>query len=178
MSDHGPSPADVAAMLSEIHAQLFNQREQINQLRTQVANQPVALEPTGPPAPTPTPQSAAFVPKKNKPPTYDGKSSPDSWIAHLSSYVYGQPDDLAFSIAITHLSGFSPLNKTKRARDKLSRWRQIKDVQTYNTDFLKIIIDIPGIGLYEQLDRYFYQPRSATTFAPPRESPATPCESQ
>jgi hypothetical protein len=105
MSDHGPSPADVAAMLSEIHAQLFTQRDQINQLHPQVAKQPVALEPTGPPAPTPTPQPASFVPKKNTPPTYDGKSSPDSWIAHMSSYVYGQPDDLAFSIAITYLSG-------------------------------------------------------------------------
>jgi hypothetical protein len=92
-------------MLSEIHAQLFTQREQINQLHTQVANQPVALEPTGPPAPTPTPKSAALIPKKNKPPTYDGKSSPDYWIAHMYSYVYGQPDDLAFSIAITYLSG-------------------------------------------------------------------------
>jgi hypothetical protein len=74
-------------------------------LHTQVANQPIALEPTGPLAPTPTPQSAAFVPKKNKPPTYDGKSSPDSWIAHMSSYGYGQPDDLTFYIAITYLSG-------------------------------------------------------------------------
>jgi Retrotransposon gag protein len=133
-------------------------------------HQPVALEFTGPPTPTPTPQSALFIPKKNKPPTYDGKSSPDSWIAHLSSYVYGQSDDHALSIAITYLSGdahdwfianqmaanaagypmvawtaliealskrFNPLNKTKLARDKLSRWRQIKDVQTYNTNFLK-----------------------------------------
>jgi len=49
---------------------------------------------------------------------------------------------------------FSPLNKVKLARDKLSRWRQLKDVPTYNTDFLKIILDIPAIGLDEQIDRY------------------------
>ena len=175
-------------MISEIHAQLITQREQINQLHTQVANHPTPQETTGSPTiTTQAVQAPAFIPKKNKPPTYDGKASPDSWIAHMSSYVYGQPDDHAFSIAITYLSGdahdwfianqmaataagypmmtwtaliealskrFNPLNKTKLARDKLSRWRQIKDVQTYNTDFLKIIIDIPGIGLDEQLDRY------------------------
>ena len=49
---------------------------------------------------------------------------------------------------------FSPLNKVKLARDKLSRWRQLRDVPSYNTDFLKIILDIPHIGLDEQIDRY------------------------
>jgi hypothetical protein len=54
---------------------------------------------------------------------------------------------------------FSPLNKVKLARNKLSRnklsrWRQLRDVPSYNTDFLKIILDIPHIGLDEQIDRY------------------------
>jgi hypothetical protein len=48
----------------------------------------------------------------------------------------------------------SPLNKAKLARDKLSRWRQLRDVPSYNTDVLKIILDIPHIGLDEQIDRY------------------------
>jgi hypothetical protein len=60
-------------------------------------------DPTGSPALTAQAvQSAAFIPKKNKPPTYY-KNHPG--IAHMSSYVYGQPDDHAFSIAITYLSG-------------------------------------------------------------------------
>jgi hypothetical protein len=42
---------------------------------------------------------------------------------------------------------FSPLNKVKLARDKLSRWLQLRDVPLYNVDFLKIILDIPHIGL-------------------------------
>jgi Retrotransposon gag protein len=49
---------------------------------------------------------------------------------------------------------FSPLNKVKLARDKLSRWRQLRDVPSYNADFLKIILDIPHMGIDEQIDRY------------------------
>jgi hypothetical protein len=49
---------------------------------------------------------------------------------------------------------FSPLNKVTLARDKLSRWQQLRDVPSYNTDFLKIILDIPHIGLDEQIYRY------------------------
>jgi hypothetical protein len=169
-TNQGPSPADLASMLSEIQAQLLTQRDHINQLHTQIATQPAPGEQPGHPAPVaPALPSVSFTPKKHKPPTYDGKSSPDSWIAHMSSYVHGQSDAQAFSIAITYLSGdahdwfianqmaataagypmtawtaliealskrFNPLNKTKLARDKLSRWRQIKDVPTYNTDFL------------------------------------------
>jgi hypothetical protein len=78
----------------------------INKLHTQVANYPTPPDPTASPALTAQAvQSTAFIPKKNKPPNYDGKSSPDSYIAHNSSYVYGQPDDHSFSIAITYLSG-------------------------------------------------------------------------
>ena len=49
---------------------------------------------------------------------------------------------------------FDTLNKTKIARDKLARWKQVKDVATFNDDFLKIILDIPNISIDEQLDRY------------------------
>jgi Retrotransposon gag protein len=58
---------------------------------------------------------------------------------------------VALTEAIT--KRFSPLNKIKLARDKLSRWRQLRDVPSYNTEFLKIILDIPHIGLDEQIDR-------------------------
>jgi hypothetical protein len=59
---------------------------------------------------------------------------------------------VALTEAIT--TRFSPLKKVKLAGDKISRWRQLRDVPSYNTDFLKIIIDIPHIGLEEQNDRY------------------------
>ena len=52
------------------------------------------------------------------------------------------------------VSRFDTLNKEKIARDKLHRWRQIKDVKTFNDDFQKIILDIPNISLDEQIDRY------------------------
>jgi hypothetical protein len=48
---------------------------------------------------------------------------------------------VALTEAIT--KRFSPLNKVKLARDKLSRWRQLRDVPSYNTEFLKITLDIP-----------------------------------
>jgi hypothetical protein len=32
----------------------------------------------------------------------------------------------------------NPLNKVKLARERLSRWRQVKDVKAFNTDFVKI----------------------------------------
>ena len=49
---------------------------------------------------------------------------------------------------------FETLNKIKIARDKLARWRQVKDVPAYNEDFQKILLDIPTITVEEQLDRY------------------------
>ena len=52
------------------------------------------------------------------------------------------------------IARFDTLNKEKIARDKLARWRQIKDVKTFNDDFQKIILDIPNISVDEQIDRY------------------------
>lgn len=49
---------------------------------------------------------------------------------------------------------FETLNKTKIARDKLAKWKQVKNVSAFNDDFLKIILDIPNISVEEQLDRY------------------------
>lgn len=49
---------------------------------------------------------------------------------------------------------FDTINKEKSARDKLARWRQIKDVASFNEDFQKIILEIPNISMEEQVDRY------------------------
>ena len=49
---------------------------------------------------------------------------------------------------------FQTLNKEKIARDKLAKWRQMKDIVNFNSDFQKIILDIPDISVAEQLDRY------------------------
>ena len=49
---------------------------------------------------------------------------------------------------------FDTLNKAKIARDKLAKWKQMKDVSSFNDDFQKIILDIPNISVEEQIDRY------------------------
>lgn len=49
---------------------------------------------------------------------------------------------------------FETLNKSKIARDKLARWKQIKGVPTYSEDFQRILLDIHTITMEEQLDRY------------------------
>ncbi len=49
---------------------------------------------------------------------------------------------------------FDTLNKVKIARDKLAKWKQIKDVPSFNDDFQRIILDIPNISVEEQIDRY------------------------
>jgi hypothetical protein len=165
-------------MINQLHGQLQAQSSQISSLQQQLSsahnNVPVntAIDP-----------ALSTGPKKNKPPTFDGKSSTDSWVAHMDSYVQGLSDEQACAIAITYLTKdahdwyiafsnsnnsmqswsilretiakrFNPLNKVKLARDKLSRWRQAKDVKTFNADFLRILIDIPRISTDEQLDRY------------------------
>jgi hypothetical protein len=176
------SPEQLMALITELHSELTLQRSRIAQLTNVHASQA-----DQPHSPHPAAAPPSFIPKKNKPPTFDGKSSPDSWIAQMTSYIHGIPDQQAVSIAITYLTAdahdwfisnqttataaghpmtswvalteaitkrFSPLNKVKLARDKLSRWRQLRDVPSYNTDFLKIILDIPHIGLDEQIEGY------------------------
>ena len=49
---------------------------------------------------------------------------------------------------------FQTLNKKKITRDELARWRQMKNVVQFNTDFQKTILDISDISFAEQLDRY------------------------
>ena len=52
------------------------------------------------------------------------------------------------------VSRFDTLNREKFARDKLAKWKQLKDVSRFNEDFQKIILDIPSISVDEQIDRY------------------------
>ena len=49
---------------------------------------------------------------------------------------------------------FEARNKTKIARDKLAKWKQIKDVSSFNEYFQKILLDIPNITTEQKIDRY------------------------
>ncbi|GAB0492695.1 hypothetical protein MMPV_003964 [Pyropia vietnamensis] len=49
---------------------------------------------------------------------------------------------------------FNPLNKVQGARDLLHKWKQVKDVSSYNKSFQSIILDIPDITVAEIVDRY------------------------
>ena len=88
------SPEQMMALITELHSELTAQRARIAQL----------TNPQATPSPSPASAPPSFIPKKNKPPTFDGKSSPDSWIAHMTSYIHGLSDQQAFSIAITYLT--------------------------------------------------------------------------
>jgi hypothetical protein len=165
-------------MINQLHGQLQAQNSHISSLQQQLSSAYSTV-----PINTTTSSTLSTAPKENKPPTFNGKSSSDSWVAHMDSYVQGLSDEQACASAIPHLANdahdwyiavinsnrsiqilsllretiakrFNPLNKVKLARDKLSRWCQVKDVKAFNTGFLKILIDIPGISTDEQLDRY------------------------
>ena len=102
----------------------------------------------------------------------------------MDNYLSGLNDTSAFQIAVSYLEDsahewfivrqktdgdsittwpalkdalvrrFETLNKEKIARDKLAKWKQKKDVATFNQDFLRIVLDIPNISIEEQIDRY------------------------
>jgi hypothetical protein len=143
------TPEQMMALIAGLHSELTTQRDRIAQLTSVQAPQAEQA-----PSQVSTPALPSFIPKKNKPPTFDGKCPPDSWIAHMTSYIHGLSDEHAFSIAITYLTldahdwfianqtnattaghpmtswialteaitkRFSPLNKVKLARDKLSQ---------------------------------------------------------
>ena len=52
------------------------------------------------------------------------------------------------------INRFSPLNKILAARDKLSKWKQMRYVADFITDFPQIILYIPDITEAEKVDRY------------------------
>jgi hypothetical protein len=80
--------------------------------------------------------------------TYLTTDAHDWFIANqTSATAAGHPMTSLVALTEDLSKRFSPLNKVKLARDKLSRWRQLKDVPSYNTDFVKIILYVPHIGL-------------------------------
>jgi hypothetical protein len=90
------SPEQMMALITELHSELTAQRARIAQLTNpQATPSPASASASAPPS---------FIQKKNKPPTFDKKSSPDSWIAHMTSYIHGLSDQQAFSFAITYLT--------------------------------------------------------------------------
>lgn len=127
---------------------------------------------------------SSVKPKVNPPPLFKGKGSIVSWTTHMDNYLQNMSDEEALNIAVSYLhdgahewwmvyqqsegssvrtwsalkealvARFDVLNKEKIARDKLAKWRQIKDVVSFNEDFQKIILEIPGISVEEQIDRY------------------------
>ena len=121
--------------------------------------------------------------KPSKPAPFSGKlGAIEAWCHQMDSYLAGTDEAEACRIASTYLEGeafawwyahrqaktveswtdlrealikrFNPLNKVQAARNKLHSWRQIKDVGTFNKTFLSIVMDIPGITVAEQIDRY------------------------
>lgn len=75
------------------------------------------------------------------------------WIVH-SSTNEGRDISTWDHLKQALLKRFQPLNKTKIARDRLAKWKQLKDVPSFNEEFLRIILDIPNISEEEKIDRY------------------------
>lgn len=121
--------------------------------------------------------------KANRPSSFTGKGTKiEVWIAQMDTYVEGENPETTLRVAISYIEGdafswlesfrlvneintweqlkealvrrFSPLDKAIAARDKLHRWKQVKDVESFNSDFMSILIDIPDIAEAEKLDRY------------------------
>eukprot|EP00171_Calliarthron_tuberculosum_P016938 IDg16938t1 len=120
----------------------------------------------------------------NKPHKFSGKPSEnlESFLGHMDLYLSQTPIHQHLDIAVSYLMDdaynwcrvmnsiepirswadlklrmterFSPINKTKAARDKLAKLRQLGPVVSYNESFLKIILDIPKISTDEIIDRY------------------------
>lgn len=126
---------------------------------------------------------ASDKPKLNKPTTFSGRpGTVDAWVSHMDAYVAKADRSEALHVATSYLQGeafawwtahadtnqvmdwptfrealkirFNPLNKVQAARDLLHKWRQVKDVASYNKSFQCIILDVPDITAAEQIDRY------------------------
>jgi hypothetical protein len=72
------TPAQMMTLITELHSELTAQRSSIAQLTSAQSSQADQATPT-------VTASSSSTPKKIKPPTFDGKSPPDSWIAHMTS---------------------------------------------------------------------------------------------
>ena len=173
-------PPHLMTMFNELHSQIQATQGQLQAAQTQIGQLNVAqTQHTG--MNTVTNYAA---PKPQKPPAFNGKGSVDSWATHMDQYVASLDGTSALALAVTYISGdahewwlahcktvhptptqweelrnailirYNPLNKVKIARDKLSRWRQMKDVEIFSRDFLKLVLEIPYISMDEQIDRY------------------------
>jgi Retrotransposon gag protein len=171
------------AMLTELHGQLGSTRNELqttqnelNLAKTQLANTQAEFHRSLNPS--------VSTPKRNRPPTFEGKGSVDSWLANIQDYCSASPDEQKLAIAVTYLTGsahewyigtkmitnspvltfavfcqaiskrFNPADKARAARDKLAKWRQLKSVHVYSQSFFEIILDIPKITEDGKIDRY------------------------
>jgi len=165
---------ELQAQLSQAQAKIAEQEDTINKAATSYLRLSEQLYQV----------QAVAGPKKNKPDKFSGKSSVKSWVTHMDNYLGESESTKSLHLAASYLSGtahewwigysstegkevqswcglkqallarFDTLNKEKIARDKLARWRQVKDVATFNDDFQRILLDIPNISTEEQIDRY------------------------
>lgn len=85
--------------------------------------------------------------------SYLSGSAHEWWIVHSTS-SNGKNIETWSDMKNALKMRFDTLNKEKVARDKLSKWRQVKDVQSFNDDFQKILLDISNINMEEKIDRY------------------------
>lgn len=85
--------------------------------------------------------------------SYLGKSAHEWWIVFQTTSE-GRNIRTWPLLKEALIKRFQPLDKVKLARDKLAKWKQVKDVATFNEDFLRIILEIPHISMEEQVDRY------------------------
>jgi hypothetical protein len=175
-----PTAEQFLSMVNQLQEQLAATQNQLLAAQNQINNINSAHSAN----PDPLLASSSVAPQPQKPSSFNGKGSVESWVAHMDNYVAAVGESTALQIAVTYLSGdahewwmvqsrsitptptrwpdlraavlsrYSPLNKTKIARDKLSRWKQLKDVESYSRDFLRIILEIPNISMDEQIDRF------------------------
>ena len=54
----------------------------------------------------------------------------------------------------TLLKRFQPPNRTKTSRGKLTIWKQIQNVSSFNEVFLRIFLVIPSMSEEKKIDRY------------------------
>ena len=80
-------------------------------------------------------------------------SAHEWWIVHRSTEQGRAVTDWS-GLRDALIKRFEPVNKEKAARDKLAKWKQVRDVSAFNEDFLQIILNIPNISVEEQIDRY------------------------
>ena len=163
---------NLTELVNNLRSELSSTRTQLAQIQAQYAQT------------TATVGDGRGKAKANQPSPFNGKqvTKIESWASQMDLYIAEENPQRAFAVALSYLEGdahswyitysssnpistwnelkealirrFSPLDKTLSARDKLATWRQMKDVGTFNTDFLRIVLDIPDITEAEKMDRY------------------------